>query len=423
MPRASMTQGTTYTAAVLLPPAGVSQPLPCHQVPIGVNLLNLRQTVYFDPFILYDNHTITNRNMAFVGHVGHGKSATIKTTLERMLILPEELDDGTHRLRRAVIIDRKPEYGLLAELFGCQPVVVGHGHCLNPFDPRLTPQQLLGVFGSILELLRGRPLDDAEGKAAALAYRQAAASGEPLTLALVHDALARLAPESLTKIDAAVRDEVKRAGIFLSFKLDKLIDGALAGLFDGPTTPALDWAGQVVDVQVHPDYLVSERELVYQLLVAVVAVWLDQAWQTPDPHRRVDFLVADEAWDYVKVRQFAALLQDSTKLGRSHRLSVIVSFQGASDADSAGDVGQAQRDMARRLLKDIGVFFLFGQSPEDAELLRGVAQLTDDDITNITNLEPHTFLLVLGTGDRRRRCYVGHRINELEATLVNSENL
>jgi hypothetical protein len=422
--RASLTAGTNHTAAILLPPYTIPSRLPCDQVPIGCNLLNRRETVNLDMFQLYADGFIHNRNLCFVGDVGHGKSSTMKTLLERMLIPTELLPDGTERLRRAVIIDRKGEYRPLAELFDCQPVVVGHGQCLNPFDDRLDPQQQLGVLESALELLGRGPLDRVERKAATVAYQQAVDnhSEGPLLLADVRYALAHLNDESLAKLDPLPHDEVKRCAILLAFALDELLDGSLRGLFDGPTTAALDWAGQVVVVQVHPDYVVAKRELVYQLLVAVVAVWLDRAWQTPDPHRWVDFFVVDEAWDYVKVRQFAALLQDTTKLGRTLRLCVMVSFQGASDVDSSGNVGDVQRDMAKRLLKDVGGFFLFHQSREDAELLRGVAQLTDDDIRTVTNLEAHTYMLVVGSGAARRRLYVEHRLHPDEVALVDSDS-
>jgi hypothetical protein len=426
--RSAQTLGTAATAALLAPPYMVPAPLPCDLTPMGVDG---RETIYVDPWGLYDAGAITNRNMAFVGHVGKGKSGGIKTFLARSLIPPELLADGTTRLRRAVIIDRKPEYGPLAEFFDCQPIVLGHGVCLNPFDERLTATQQLAVVGQTLELLRGR-LEPVEGKCVEVAYRQAVAArfvvvvaggGGPLLLSDVRYALAHLTADSLAEMDPLPADEVRRTAVKLAFALDELLTGTLAGMFNGPTTSALDWAGQIIDLQVHPDYLVSKRELVYQLVVAIVAVWLDRAWQSTDPHRRVDYLVADEAWDYVKVRQFAALLQDTSKLGRSHRLSVIVSFQGASDAESAGDKDTALRGMAQRLLKDMGIYWLFGQSPEDAELLRGVAQLTDDDIETITNLEAHRYMLVMGTGLRRRRRTATHIINDVEAVLVDSEGL
>ena len=93
MARAGLTSATTYSASLILPPHSVPLTLPCLQVPIGDNLLNRLETVNYDPFALYPEF-IRNRNLAFIGDVGNGKSASMKTFLERMLLLPERL--GRH---------------------------------------------------------------------------------------------------------------------------------------------------------------------------------------------------------------------------------------------------------------------------------------------------------------------------------------
>src|SRR4051812_18651224 len=103
MRKAGRTAGTTYSASFVLPPQAVPSRLPCRQVPIGDNLLNHRETVPYAPFALSPHFTRT-RTRAFIGDVGNGKSASMKTFLERMLLLPEPLATGTRR-RRAVIID------------------------------------------------------------------------------------------------------------------------------------------------------------------------------------------------------------------------------------------------------------------------------------------------------------------------------
>jgi hypothetical protein len=327
--RAGNTAGTTYSASFVLPPHAIPSRLPINQVPVGDNLLNHLDTVCYDPFALYNMtpRRLSNYNVAFVGDVGHGKSASMKTFLERMLILPERLPDGTTRKRRAVILDRKGEYRLLAELFGCTPAVLGHGQRINPFDPRLTPQQHLAILENFLRLLFGRELDPLERKVAQVAYDIAA----PTELADLHAALAHL-PETVAADTLRTRAEVDRAAGDVMLALERLTAGSLRGMFDGPTTTALDWQGQVADVVIHPDYLVgSHRHLVYQLLVAVVSIWLDQSWQETHAERRVDFLVVDEAWDVVAARQGAEMMQDATKLGRSRVLCVLVAFHGPSD--------------------------------------------------------------------------------------------
>jgi type IV secretory pathway VirB4 component len=442
MPRAGLTSATTYSASLILPPHSVPLTLPCRQVPIGDNLLNRLETVNYDPFALYPEF-IRNRNLAFIGDVGNGKSASMKTFLERMLLLPERLGHDAEtghpitRRRRAVIIDRKGEYKRLAEQFDCQPAVLGHGKCINPFDARLSEQQQLAVLESFLRLLLDRVLTPFEVKCLEGAYNHArqrwtAALREPpppgqtrrehFLLVDVRHALMQL-PEDFVRDSLHSRLEVDHTASELAFALDQLLTGSQRGMFDGPTTDALDWRGQVVDIVVHPDYLTGNRHLIYQLMVVCVAVWLDQAWQAVDANERVDFFVCDEVWDHVKVRQFAEQLQECTKLGRSRGLCVLIAFHGPTDFRSAGDHGQAQVEMAERLLKDIDSFFLFRMSEDDALLLRGIVRLTDDDIETIQTMEPHQFLLVLGSGSSRRRFLVLHRITEAEREMVDTDRL
>jgi hypothetical protein len=400
------------------------------------------ETVNYDPFALYPGF-IRNRNLAFIGDVGNGKSASMKTFLERMLLLPERvgIDPGTSRWvtrkRRAVIIDRKGEYKRLTAQFGCRPVVLGHGECINPFDSRLSDQQQLAVLESFLRLLLDRSLSPFELKCVEAAYGQARqawtlsrsmetspsdAPHQHFLLSHVRHALMRLSDE-FVQDSLHSRQEVDHTASELAFALDQLLTGSQRGMFDGPTTAALDWRGQIVDIVVHPDYLTGNRHLIYQLMVVCVAVWLDQAWQAVDPVERVDFFVCDEVWDLVKVRQFAEQLQESTKLGRSRGLCVLIAFHGPTDFRSAGNVGEAQVEMAERLLKDMDSFFLFRMSEDDAKLLRGIVKLTDEDIDTIENLEPHQFLLVLGSGSSRRRFLVLHRINEVEKLMVDTDRL
>lgn len=422
MPRAGVAAGTTVSAAFILPPHSIPQSLPCRQVPIGDDLLSRRETVHYDNFALYQNG-IDSLNIAFIGKIGHGKSALMKTYLERMLLLPERLADGTVRLRRAVIADVKGEYRRLAELFDCQPVVLGHSECFNPFDDRLSEQQQLAILENFLSLLLDRVLTPFERECVSGAYEQARTTrdpGRPFVLDDVRRALMTLSDEFVATT-LRHRDAVNPVAADLAFALKQLTTGSLRGMFDGPTTTALNWSGQIIDITVAPDYLTSNHQLVYQLLVVCLAVWLERAWRSPVDH--VDFFVCDEAWDLVKVRQFAQQLQSSSKLGRSRGLSVMVAFHGPSDARSAGNVGEAQVAMAERLLEDVDTFFLFKMSRDDANLLRGVAQLTDADVDTITELDPHQYLLVLGTGAKRRRFLILHRVTADEMDLVDSDSL
>lgn len=429
MPVVGRTRGTADSASFVMPAFAVGAAPTYRQVPVGIDRFS-GETVYLDPFRLY-HHGLESLNVAFIGAVGNGKSSLMKTFLERMLRVRERLTDGTYRKRRAVIIDRKivkgrGEYHRLAEVFDCHPLTLGHGQCLNPLDERLTDQQQLSVLEGFLLLLLGRPLTSLERKCARGAYAQARRDWRlllvgpdgtrPFLLADVHGALMHLASDFIEST-LHPASEVKKAAAELAFALEDLMDGgSLRGLFDGPTT-AIDWTGQVIDVTIHPDYLVSNRQLVYDLLTTCLAVWLDRAWQSVDPAERVDFFVVDEAWDAQKARHFAEALQDATKLGRSRGLCAMLALHGASDVRSAGD----QEEIATRALEEVETYCLFRQSAKDANLLREVAGLTDDDVKLLESLDPHCFLLVVGSGLARRRFLVDHVITDDERTMVDSD--
>ncbi len=419
MSRSGYASGTTVGAAFMLPPGSVSPRLPCRQVPVGCDLLARRQTVCYDPFALYENG-IDSLNIAYMGKSGNGKSSSIKTFIRRMLCVPELLPAGTYRKRRAVIADVKGEYAALTRSFGCEPVVLGHGACFNPLDERFTEQQQLAILGNFLDLLLGRRMSDFEHECVSQAYEQARKAWDrihPFVLDDVRRALLTLTDDFIVST-LRPKEVVNPTAADLSFALKRLITGPLRGMFDGPTTPALNWSGQIIDITVAAEYRTSNHQLVYQLLVSCLAVWLDRAWHSEEDH--VDFFVCDETWDLVKVPQFALLLQTSSKLGRSTGVSVVVAFQGPSDTKSAGNVGDVQVAMAARLLEDVETFFLFKMSRSDADMLRGPAGLTDDDVNHITELGPHQCLLVVGAGQQRRRFLIQHRLTPDEVPLVNS---
>ena len=297
------TSGTAYFAGFICPAATVGSTLPCAWAPIGVNMLARNETICYDPWFLKDGlpedeQVLADLNIAFIGQSGYGKSSLIKTMLERLLIPLEMLPDGSFRQRRAVVVDPKGEYEPLARALGAEPVICGHGVYLNPLDSRLDAFQHLQIAERFLVLLRGAELDPLEHECLRQGYDQAARLGRPLVLEDLRRELMRL-DDGFVAETLHPADVVRQTGAKLGMELRRLITGPLRGMFDGPTSDAFDWHARIIDIVVHPDYRTSQRELVYQLLVSVIAVWMDQAWQNKDPRERVDVLVVDEAWEVV----------------------------------------------------------------------------------------------------------------------------
>src|SRR6266508_493394 len=175
-----------------------------------------------------------------LGESGNGKSALEKTYVLRQL---------RFRDRQVVVLDAQGEDGvgewaLIAEALEVTPIRLdpgsldGKGIRLNPLDPAITMTGQLALLRTIVELASGRPLEERAGYAlkAAHAYvRQQSVIGQQPILPDIVDALRNPTPEAAASMNVDL-EEVRAWGLDVALILDRLVDGDLAGMFEGPTS-------------------------------------------------------------------------------------------------------------------------------------------------------------------------------------------
>ncbi|HEY1734402.1 MAG TPA: ATP-binding protein, partial [Acidimicrobiales bacterium] len=186
----------------------------------------------FDPWELYRAGVLTSPNLLVVGQIGRGKSTFVKTLIWRQLVFG----------RQAWIVDPKGEYGPLAAACGVRPVRVSPDGPirLNPLDlgadaagvgpVRYRSDLLCSIVGAGL----GRALSPAERTSIELATRLACSRSVTPTLPDLVGCL--LDPDP--GLAATVRTDVAGLaadGRTVALELRRLVEGDLAGMFDGPS--------------------------------------------------------------------------------------------------------------------------------------------------------------------------------------------
>jgi hypothetical protein len=210
---------------------------------------------------------VTNPNMFIFGKPGRGKSATVKALLLRMM------DFG---YRALILGDPKDEYEKLCRALGVEPFAIGHGlpARINPlaFGPfgvgwdRLSAaesqKRAAIVFGRWLTLVRGlvgsqrlgdlrvpfgptgevvikTALQDLTGYTGG--HTRMREVTVPQLWQLLDNPTADLIDDCRYQSARHFLDETR----LLRDALGQLVSGALAGLFDGPTTIAVDWRAPI----------------------------------------------------------------------------------------------------------------------------------------------------------------------------------
>ncbi|MGH9114648.1 MAG: VirB4 family type IV secretion system protein [Acidimicrobiales bacterium] len=375
----------------------------------------------FDPWDLYRRGVLTNPNVIVLGQLGRGKSTFVKTMVWRHAAFG----------RRSWIVDPKGEYGALARACGSEAIR------LEPGGPvRLNPLELPGgTTGSGGAVSAGSPADRASAVrrrsrltsslvASSLGRALAPAERTAIDLAIVAVSRAASQPtlpevvEALLEPDPALAatvrtdaDGLARDGRAAALELRRLVDGDLAGIFDGPTSRGLDLDAPVVVLDLSAVF----ASPALALLMTCATSWLQALLSRPDGPRRL--VVVDEAWAVLHDLATARWLQSTFKLARAFGVCNLAVVHRLSDLQAAGGEGSAQQRLAEGLLADSETRVVFGQSPAEAGSTGRMLGLTGPERDLVARLPRGVALWKVG----ERSFLVEHQVGGLEAALVDTD--
>lgn len=401
-------ESTTAQLGVAYPFAASAR-LPANRVLIGQDLVG--GPFAHDPFELYEAGAVTNPNVTVLGQIGRGKSALVKSYLLRQAAFG----------RQIAVLDPKGEYGPLARALGSVPISLQPGGDVrvNPLD---APAAHAGVARHRLVLLATlaaaclrRPLSPREHTALELALEDAsrqrtrAEGGQP-TLPDVVQSVLRPTAES-ARVVSTTRAVLEQDGRDVGLELRRLVEGDLAGMFDGPTSPGLGPDSGVLVVDLSAVY---HSEALGALMVCASA-WL-QAMTARTGARTI--FVVDEAWAVLSDLAVARYLRSSWKLARANGLANIAVCHRASDLAASGAAGSEQSRLAEGLLADSETVVCYAQPASEVGVLAELLGCSREDLEILPRLRRGVALWFVG----RRRFLVEHRLGSAELAVVDTDS-
>lgn len=351
-----------------------------------------RASFVFDPWVLYRAGLLTNPNLLLLGELGTGKSALAKTLAIRSVAFGR---------RVYVPGDPKGEWTVVARAVGGTVIHLGRGlpDRLNPLEAGSKPSNrnidewLREVDGQRRELLAalaevglGRRLTPLERTALDIALHRlvkpdASPSRRPTpTLGELVDAL--MTPDGA---DAAAigmtAGELAAQSRSLTLELRRMVQGDLAGMFDGPTTTRLDFSAPMTVLDLSRIHSSDEA---IALLSSCASAWLEQA--LADPRAGLRYVVYDEAWRLMRLLPIVRRMQAGWKLSRAYGTANVVIMHRLSDLTAVGDKGSEAVALARGLLADAATRVIYAQEPDQLAATATLLGLTDVEIAAVPTL-------------------------------------
>lgn len=334
----------------------------------------------YDPFQLYGQQ-LPAPHWLVLGESGNGKSALEKTYVLRQL---------RFRDRQVVVLDAQGEDGvgewaLIAQELGITPIrldplaALDRGIRLNPLDPAITSTGQLALLRTIIEVATGSSLDERSGFAlkVAHAYVNDTVTDRQPVLTDIVEQLRHPAPTAAEAMNVDVED-VRNWGLDVALVLDRLVDGDLRGMFDGPTTVGIDLDSPLIIFDLSH---IDRNSIAMPILMAIVGVWLEHTWIRPDRKKRI-FLV-EEAWHIINSPFVAQLFQRLLKFGRRLGLSFVAVVHHLSDVVD----GAAAREAAA-ILKMASTRTIYAQKADEARATGKVLGLPRWAVEIIPTLTP-----------------------------------
>jgi type IV secretory pathway VirB4 component len=317
----------------------------------------------YDPWVLYQRGVLTNPNIFLAGQIGRGKSTLAKSLASRCVAFGR---------RVYVPGDPKGEWAPVARALGGQVIELGVGRParLNPLDEGPRPADIgdevwqaqvahrrMSLLAALVEATLGRSLQSVERTALDAALAHACTHAATPVLPTVLDALFEPAGGWRGSSGAELRADGRQA----AHALARLVHGDLAGLFDGPSSVALDPALPMVSLDLSH---VSGSDTLLGLIMTCASTWMEAVLQDPAGGQRL--VVYDEAWRLMAQPALLARMQAQWKLSRAWGLANLLIVHRLSDLDAVGDAGSQSRGLAQGLLGDTATRILYNQPYDEA---------------------------------------------------------
>lgn len=325
----------------------------------------------YDPWQAYEAGIISGPNMLVLGKIGRGKSAFIKSYIARQYVFG----------RQAWVIDPKGEYGPLARLLGGSVISLlpGGSVRLNPLSSRMGGEAQLSLLRSVAAAALRRELTPEEDAGLRVALRAVSAKEprEP-TLPEVVDALLHPAAGMAEELVMG-SEEFGEAVRQVALGLQRLCEGDLRGMFDGPTSVGVDLDAPMVVI----DLSGVQDSAALGILMICAAAWLQgvvierkRAAEAGEGDPPKIIMPVDEAWRITADLAVAEWLQRSAKLARAYGMQMIWVLHRISDAGTAGAAGSREARIAEGLIADSETRVIMAQPPDQMDALRNLAGLS-----------------------------------------------
>ncbi|MBA2393999.1 MAG: hypothetical protein H0V70_14820 [Ktedonobacteraceae bacterium] len=278
---------------------------------------------------------MANANRIILGPPGWGKSHGVKSTVIRQILKAVCAQRDSHQKEKlcyqVIVVDPEREYAHMSNLFGGQVIRLspGSAHCINPFDlPRVREEdqdkaehidRLAEHIQHLHRLLEIMLADRTPTGAGTLKSEEKGILDRVLFEAYRKVGITK---DIQTHRRAAplMRDvyEVLQTGRYgtditgLTQRLERFVDGSLAGLFAGPTNVSLDRV--IVDFDVRD--LETELRPIGLFLVSNF-VWTE-SFHSKIPRQ----LIVDEAATLMDYESGAIFMEDLVRRARKDHLGV-----------------------------------------------------------------------------------------------------
>jgi type IV secretory pathway VirB4 component len=366
----------------------------------------------YDPFVLYERRIVSNPNLFVAGEVGAGKSSLVKSYLYRQALFG----------RVPWIADPKGEYTPLAHALDVEPIrlVPGGSIRLNPIAREAGWDGQLNLLRALAAGALGRRLDPEEEGALREALRvvNADLDAEP-TLPAAVTLLFRPVDVMAERLYTTMRALAERSRE-AALGLQRLCEGDLRGMFDGPTTPGLHLDGRAVVLDLSAFYDSAALGLVMTCASAwergmIARLHAEADRENRAPRKMIN--VFDEAWRALAVLGVGEWLQAAFKLSRRDGVQNVVVMHRLSDLSAAGAAGSRQRELAEGLLHDAQTRVIYRQVPDNVARTQELLGLTTVEAELLPELDDGIALWKVGN----RSFLVQHLLSQIEVPLVDTD--